>query len=145
MIFLDKLPHLKLKKNEEKLTPKNAIAIGLAQVFALIPGVSRSGSTIIAGRLCGLNNKSAAEYSFLVSIPLMCAVCLKTLASSTTRAFIFANLPLVLVANVAAFAAGLFVIRPIMDFFKRDDSIKIFGIYRVCVAIIVAVILLVQG
>lgn len=145
MIFLDKLPHLPEKKNEEKLTPKNAIGIGLAQIFALIPGVSRSGSTIIAGRICGLNNKAAADYSFLVSIPLMCAVCLKTLASSTTRAFIFANLPVAIVANVVAFIAGLLVIKPIMNFFKREDSVKIFGIYRVCLAAVLAVYLLICG
>ena len=145
MIFLDKLPHQKTKKDETKLTPKNAVAIGLAQIFALIPGVSRSGLTIIAGRLCGLKNKAAADYSFLVSIPLMCAVCLKTLASSSTRAFVFANLPLVIFANLAAFISGLLVIKPIMNFFKRDDSVKIFGIYRVCLAVVLAVVLLVQG
>ena len=144
MVFLDMFPRQKEKKDETKLTPKNALAIGFAQVFALIPGVSRSGSTIIAGRLCGLKNKAAADYSFLVSIPLMCAVCLKTLASSSTRAFIFANLPLVLVANLVAFTAGLLVIKPIMNFFKRDDSVKIFGIYRVCLAAVLAVVLLIQ-
>ena len=144
MVFLDMFPHQKEKKDETKLTPKNALAIGFAQVFALIPGVSRSGSTIIAGRLCGLKNKAAADYSFLVSIPLMCAVCLKTLASSSTRAFIFDNLPLVLVGNLVAFIAGLLVIKPIMNFFKRDDSVKIFGIYRVCLAAVLAVVLLLQ-
>ena len=144
MILLDKFPHQKEKKDETKLTPKNALAIGFAQVFALIPGVSRSGSTIIAGRLCGLKNKAAADYSFLVSIPLMCAVCLKTLASSSTRAFIFSNIPLVLVANLVAFLSGLLVIKPFMTFFKRDDSVKIFGIYRVCLAAVLAVFLLLQ-
>ena len=142
MIFMDKLPHLKAKKNEEELKPKHALAIGFAQAFALIPGVSRSGSTIIAGKFCGLDNKSAADYSFLVSIPLMCAVCLKTIVSSSTRGFILGNLPLVFVANVVAFAAGLLVIKPIMNFFKRKDSVKIFGIYRVCLAVVIAACLL---
>ncbi len=143
MIFLDRLPHQKPKKDETELTPKNAFAIGCAQAFALIPGVSRSGSTIIASRICGLNNKSAADYSFTVSIPLMTAVCLKTLASSTTRAFIFANLPVVLISNLVAFVSGLLVIGPLLNFFKRKDSLKLFGIYRVALAAIVAIVLLI--
>ena len=144
MIIADKLPHAKTKKSEEDLAPKHALSIGFAQIFALIPGVSRSGSTILAGKFCGLNNKSAADYSFLVSIPLMCAVCLKTLVSSTTRGFILSNLPVVLVANLFAFVAGLLVIKPIMNFFKRKDSVKIFGIYRLCAAAILAIILLIK-
>ncbi len=143
MVFADKLPHLKKKKDETALEPKHALSIGLTQIFALIPGVSRSGSTILAGKFCGLDNKSAADYSFLVSIPLMCAVCLKTLVSSTTRSFIFGNLPLVLMANLFAFISGLLVIKPIMNFFKRKDSIKLFGVYRICVAVLLAVILLI--
>lgn len=144
MIFADKLPHAKPKKSEESLEKKHALSIGFAQVFALIPGVSRSGSTILAGKFCGLNNKSAADYSFLVSIPLMCAVCLKTLVSSTTRGFIFANLPIVLISNLVAFVAGLLVIKPIMNFFKHDDSVKIFGIYRLCIAVVLAFCLLIK-
>ena len=55
MVLVDKLPHFSELKNEDRLTPSRALFIGIAQVFALIPGVSRSGSTIVAGRVAGLN------------------------------------------------------------------------------------------
>ena len=64
MIILEKLPKASLLKKSEELSPGRSLWIGLWQVLSLIPGVSRSGSTIIAGRLAGLNAATAAEYSF---------------------------------------------------------------------------------
>ena len=77
MIVLEKLPRLSDAKDGEVLSGKRAFGIGVAQVVALIPGTSRSGSTIIAGRLMGLSPSAAAEYSFLLSIPIMLGVILK--------------------------------------------------------------------
>jgi undecaprenyl-diphosphatase len=77
MIVLEKLPRASAVKDGAQLGPKRALGIGIMQTFALIPGVSRSGSTIIAGRLLGLNAAAAAEYSFLVSLPIMFGVIVK--------------------------------------------------------------------
>ena len=87
MIIIDKLPHMSELKDENALTPARALIIGLSQVFALIPGTSRSGTTIISGRLVGMDSESAAEYSFLASIPIMCGVCLKMFLSESSRTY----------------------------------------------------------
>lgn len=131
MIFIDKLPTRKKIKKEEEIDPSRALTIGLAQTFALIPGVSRSGSTIIAGRLSGLDSKLAASYSFLASIPLMLAVCAKSVLSSTSRAYIANNWQMLTLSNLVAFASGLFALSFVLKFLQKDKNLKYFGYYRV--------------
>lgn len=135
MIFVNKLPHLSKLKDENELTPGRALAIGLAQTFALIPGVSRSGSTIITGRVMGLNSKSAAKYSFLASLPIMIAVCGKSLLSSSSRAYIASNLGMLLLSNLVAFISGLIALQIVMKYFKKEKSIPSFGVYRVILSL----------
>lgn len=144
MIIIEKLPTLSKLKNEDKLTKPRALVIGLAQVLALIPGVSRSGSTIITGRLMGLNSKSAAEYSFLASIPLMCGVVLKMFLSSSDRAYFMDNFWALTLSNVVAFAAGMFALRFVLKYLAKKNSLQTFGWYRVVVAAIVLVFVLIQ-
>ena len=144
MIAADKLPHLSKLKDENKLTRFRALGIGCAQVFALIPGVSRSGSTILAGRVVGLDSKAATEYSFLVSIPLMSAVCLKTLISSSAREYLFNNLGMLTLSNLIALVSGLFALKIVMDYVKSKDSLKAFGIYRVILGSVVLIVQLIQ-
>ena len=135
MIFVNKLPHLSKLKDENELTPGRALAIGLAQTFALIPGVSRSGSTIITGRVMGLDSKSAAKYSFLASLPIMIAVCGKSLLSSSSRAYIASNLGMLLLSNLVAFISGLIALQIVMKYFKKEKSIPSFGVYRVILSL----------
>jgi len=135
MIFVNKLPHLSKLKDENELTAGRALAIGLAQTFALIPGVSRSGSTIITGRVMGLDSKSAAKYSFLASLPIMIAVCGKSLLSSSSRAYITSNLGMLLLSNLIAFVSGLIALQIVMKYFKKEKSIPSFGIYRVILSL----------
>lgn len=139
MIIVKRLPKCKKIKSEKELTPKKAIAIGCAQCFALIPGTSRSGTTIIAGRLAGMDNKSAADYSFLVSIVVMTGVILKSLLSSSSRAYIADNWQMLLLANIIAFIAGLIAIKFVMKYLKKDGSLEAFGWYRVVVAMLVII------
>ena len=143
MIIADRLPHLAKLKSENHLTKPRALGIGIAQVFALIPGVSRSGSTILAGRVSGLDNKSAAEYSFLVSIPLMAAVCLKTLISSSAREYLFSNFWMLSIANFVALVSGFLAIKFVLKYLKRPGSLKTFGFYRVILASIVLIFVLI--
>ena len=139
-VLYDKLPHLTQLKDENKLTPGRALAIGFAQIFALVPGVSRSGSTIIAGRVMGLNTRAAANYSMLASIPLMTAVVLKSAISGNSQAYIGANFWPLLWANLAAFVVGLIAVRFLINYAGKSGSLQNFGRYRVIVGGLVLVL-----
>jgi undecaprenyl-diphosphatase len=139
MIIVDKLPHAKPVNKLENLPRRRALAIGIAQVFALIPGVSRSGSTIIAGRLAGFDAAQAAEYSFLVSIPIMFGVCLKTMVSD--HAYLSAHLGTLFVSNLFAFIAGMFAVGFLMRYLARH-SLAVFGWYRVILGVLILAVVL---
>jgi undecaprenyl-diphosphatase len=141
MVLLEKLPKASPVADGEKLTPLRALIIGLAQVFALIPGVSRSGSTIIAGRLSGLPAAAAAEYSFLASLPIMLGVTLKIFL--TDREYLAAHLIPLFIGNIAAFIAGILAIGFLMQYLSKH-SLAVFGWYRIGVALVLGVVLLIQ-
>ncbi|MCL1839740.1 undecaprenyl-diphosphate phosphatase [Candidatus Saccharibacteria bacterium] len=144
MILVDKLPRISKLKDENQLTKPRALTIGLAQVLALIPGVSRSGSTILTGRMMGLNSKSAAEYSFLASIPLMCGVVLKTFISSSDRVYFMDNFWMLLLSNLVAFAAGMVALRFLLRYLQKRRALQTFGWYRVVLASLVLIVVLIQ-
>jgi undecaprenyl-diphosphatase len=139
MLAIDRLPKMSKLKSENELTKPRALIIGLAQCVALIPGTSRSGSTIVAGRLTGLDSKSAADYSFLASIPIMIGVMAKSLISSSSREYISANLSMLALSNVVAFVTGLIAIYFVMKYLRKKNSLKPFGIYRIVLALIIIV------
>lgn len=144
MVVLEKLPHLSRLHDENGLTRPRALVIGLSQTLALIPGVSRSGSTIITGRLIGLPADAAANYSFLASIPLMCGVVLKMLVSGDDRAYLMDNFWMVLLANVVAFVAGMLALRFVIKFLGRKNALRTFGWYRIILASLVLIFALIQ-
>lgn len=141
MVVLEKLPKLSPVEDGAKLPWWRALIVGGAQVLALIPGTSRSGSTIIAGRLMGLSPAQAAEYSFLASLPIMMGVTLKVLLTDTD--YLMANLGTLAVSNLAAFVSGLLAVGFLMNYLSKH-SLAVFGWYRIGLAIILATILLVQ-
>jgi undecaprenyl-diphosphatase len=110
----------------------------LIQVFALIPGVSRSGSTIIAGRLLGLNSVTAAEYSFLASVPIMLGVGLKLLVKDSE--YLLNNLGTVILSNIFAFVAGMIAIKFMLQFLSKK-GLAVFGWYRIVIAGVVLIYL----
>lgn len=141
MILIDKLPKASEIKKSDDLTPKRAGFIGVAQLLALIPGTSRSGATMVAGRLAGLSFKEAAEYSFLLSIPVMAGVVLKGFVSDEGQAFIQTNFDAWLWSNVAALICGLFAVGFMLRFLGKGNF-KIFGYYRIALAAVVVVSLI---
>lgn len=143
MVFLERLPKASEREDGEALEWWRALMVGIAQVLALIPGVSRSGSTIIAGRLMGLSAKSAAEYSFLASLPIMFGVLLKLFSGADDRAYLVENWQMLTISNLVAFVSGVVAIKFLMGYLSRH-SLAVFGWYRIGLATVVAVILLVQ-
>lgn len=143
LIFIERLPKLSEVKVLDKLPRSRALTIGVAQIAALIPGTSRSGSTIVAGRLMGLKAAEAAEFSFLISIPIMFGVIAKLLIKSSDRDYFSAHLSTLLVSNGMALASGIVAVGFLMKYL-RTHSLAIFGYYRVILAVIIAGVLLVQ-
>lgn len=143
MVVVDKLPKKSAKETGADLSPKRALVVGLAQAFALIPGVSRSGSTIIASRVMGLSPKAAAEYSFMVSIPIMIGLITKLLLKSSDRAYIIDNLGVIVIANVAAFVAAILAIHFLLKYLS-SHGLALFGWYRISLAAVVIAVLLIQ-
>ena len=118
-----------------------ALYIGLAQVLALIPGTSRSGITILAGRLNKLTYNRAAEYSFLLAIPVMFGAIVKVLLGSEGRDFVSHNLEAMLIGNVVAFVCGMFAISLVMKFLSTS-GLWVFGYYRIALAVLLLIIVL---
>jgi undecaprenyl-diphosphatase len=141
MVLVEKLPRAAPVKDGEHLSGWRALIIGLAQTVALIPGVSRSGATILSARFAGLKPAEAAEYSFLASIPVMLGVTAKTFLSD--HAYLSAHLSTLLLSNLVAFISGMIAIGFLMKYLQKH-SLAIFGWYRIGLAVVLAVILLIQ-
>ena len=142
LIVLERLPKLSLPEKAE-LPANRALIIGLTQVIALIPGTSRSGSTIIAGRLMGLTASRAAEFSFLVSIPIMLGVITKLLVKDGDRAYLMENFVPLMAGNLAALISGLIAVGFLMRYLEKH-SLAVFGWYRIALAVVLLIVLLLQ-
>ncbi|MDK2563331.1 undecaprenyl-diphosphate phosphatase [Romboutsia sedimentorum] len=135
MIILENRNKKPKFSNFSQVTYKLAIGIGLFQCLALIPGTSRSGSTIIGAVLLGASRYVAAEFSFFLAIPTMLGASgLKLLKAG----FAFSGFEWMMLAlgSVVAFAVSVFVIKFLMDYIKKHDF-KVFGYYRIILGIIV--------
>lgn len=142
LVILERLPRLSEVKTLEKLPKNRALLVGLAQMIALIPGTSRSGSTIIVGRLSGLSQARAAEFSFLVSIPIMLGVILKLVSREADRVYFLDNWLSLSIGNLTALISGLIAVGFLMRFLEKR-SLAIFGWYRIGLALsIIGMILL---
>ena len=120
------------------ITYKDALIIGAYQVLSLIPGTSRSGSTILGGMLTGVSRTASAEFSFFMAIPVMLGASglkiLKFIAGGYTATSF--ELLLLLVGIAVAFAVSLVVIEFLMSFVKKH-SFSSFGIYRIALGTVV--------
>lgn len=112
------------------ITPMQALGIGLIQCLALWPGVSRSGATIIAGLLVGLNRKAAAEFSFLIGVPVFAAASAMEIHKS---GILHENLDSFLLAFLVSFACALASVSLLMKWLGKI-SFKPFGWYRLALS-----------
>jgi len=99
------------KKNEKSATVKSVVITGFAQALAVIPGLSRSGTTITVGLLCGFDRKFSLKFSFLLSIPAVLGANLVSLADAIKEGIDWALVPVYLVGMLAAAVAGYGAIR----------------------------------
>ena len=132
MLFCDKI--FNHGSDESKLTERKALYIGLFQCIAMIPGVSRSMATIVGGMAQKLTRKAAAEFSFFLAVPTMCAASgykmLKLILSDEGIQLLTNNLGVLIIGNVVAFVVALLAMKWFVAFLTKY-GFKVFGIYRI--------------
>ena len=126
------------KKIDTSFTNKSALFIGLFQILALIPGVSRSGITITSGRLLGFNRFDSAKISFFLSIPALAAASLLGIYNIYKEGSAELNF-LAIIAVVFSFIFSYITIVIFLNFIKKF-SLKIFAIYRIALSIFILTI-----
>lgn len=124
----------------ESMTWRQAVGIGLAQMFAIVPGVSRSGSTITAGRALGFSREAAAVFSFLMSLPIIVAA----VVFEGRHAIAHGITPQLVAGIVASAVSGWLAISVLLKFVARH-SYGVFAAYRLVVGIIILVVAFHRG
>lgn len=133
---------LKLNKNIADMGFITAVIIGLAQSLAVVPGVSRAGIVMVAMILLGYKREDSATYSFLLAVPTILAA--SVLDVYKMREVVFSsgsNLPFLIIGFVMSFVTALFAVKWLINYLKTN-SLTIFGIYRILLAIILLVTLI---
>lgn len=140
MLVVDRFAALSTKKLEA-VTMKQALVMGIAQALAVVPGVSRSGSTITAGLMAGLDRVTATRFSFLLGVPIIFGALLKVLVdggASTVgeQTGIFAT------GILVAFGSGLLAIKFMLSYLSKH-SLSAFAYYRITIGLIVLAVVLI--
>jgi undecaprenyl-diphosphatase len=140
-LFVDNIFKGTEELGKETVSHSVALKIGLFQILALVPGVSRSASTIIGGLFQHLNKKTAAEFSFFLAVPTMLAATVYKLLGFYQAGHQYGNqeLWLLLVGNVFAFVVALLAIRTFIAYLTKH-GFRIFGWYRIVVGIIILIL-----
>ncbi|MEN8727212.1 MAG: undecaprenyl-diphosphate phosphatase [Sulfurovum sp.] len=123
----------------EKVNYKQALLVGIAQIFSLVPGTSRAGATIIGGLLVGLDRKTSMEFSFLLAIPVMAAVTGYDLLKHY-QDFADANWGAFVAGFIAAFIVAYLTIKLFLAFIERFTFVA-FGIYRIIFGVILLMLI----
>lgn len=127
----------------ESIPMPTALAIGFCQVVAMIPGVSRSGATILGSVLLGVERRAAAEFSFFLAIPTMLGASVLEMWKNRDL-FQSGDFTVIAVGFVAAFIVALLVVRTFVRYLQ-NHTFMIFGWYRIIVGIAMIIILAIYG
>jgi undecaprenyl-diphosphatase len=140
-LFVDKMFKNTEENGLDTVSYPTALKVGLFQVLALVPGVSRSASTIIGGLFQKLDKKTAAEFSFFLAVPTMLAATAYKLLGFYKAGYQFGNqeIMLLLAGNVIAFIVALLAIRSFIGYLTRH-GFRVFGWYRILVGIAILIL-----
>jgi undecaprenyl-diphosphatase len=138
LLFIDNVFKNPVVDEEEKISYPNAFVIGIWQCLAMIPGVSRSAASIIGGMQQKLTRRAAAEFSFFLAVPTMCAATAKDLWDyhKTHGALASGEIKYLALGNVIAFVVAILAMKFFVDYLKKH-GFKLFGYYRILAGIIV--------
>jgi undecaprenyl-diphosphatase len=141
-LLLDKWFHEAEERGMSELnSDASAFKIGMFQVLAMIPGVSRSAATIIGGLTQRLNKKAAAEFSFFLAVPTMFAATCKDIYEVYKEGVGFTSheINLLIVGNAVAFIVAVLAIRTFISFLT-NHGFKVFGYYRIVVGLLILIL-----
>ena len=138
LLFIDSVFKKGTIDNDKEIGYPKAFIIGCFQVLAMVPGVSRSASTIVGGLSQKLTRKMAAEFSFFLAVPTMAAATAKKLWDFHKEGIAFqpGQVSMLLVGNVIAFIVALIAIKSFITYVQKN-SFRAFGIYRIIAGIAV--------
>jgi undecaprenyl-diphosphatase len=137
ILWAERREHRTTVQSVDDMTWKDALKVGIAQCFALIPGTSRAGATIIGGLLFGLSRRAATEFSFFLAIPVLFAASGYELFKHRAL-FSSADLGMFGVGFAAAFVSAFFCVRWLLRYISRHDF-TVFAWYRIAFGLIVLV------
>lgn len=129
--YVKRKAHTKL----DNISPKQAAIIGVVQSAAIVPGVSRSGSTITAGLFAGLDRVSATRFSFLLALPITFGAVLKVMLDGDNVQAMSGQWHIVVIGVITSLVSGLFAIRFMLRFLAKY-SLRPFAYYRIGLAIV---------
>ena len=140
ILLIERLVKPRVPGTVEDMPWKTALGVGAVQCIAMIPGVSRSGATIMGGLLMGLDRKTAAEFSFFLAVPTMAAATVYSLYKER-HLLSFDDLGLIAIGFVTAFLSALLVVRWLVGFVGRHGFAP-FAWYRIALGSLALVWLL---
>jgi len=145
LLFVDKWFNKPVYLEEEEIDYLTALKIGFFQCIAMIPGVSRSGASIVGGMSQKLSRQVAAEFSFFLAVPTMFAATAKKLIDyfKDGNALNSEQIKILAVGNIVAFIVALIAIKSFIGYLNKN-GFKLFGYYRIILGLIL-IILLVSG
>lgn len=123
--------HYRIETEFKHITLSQSIIIGLSQALAIIPGFSRSGTTILSARLLGLSKSAATKFTFLLSVPIIAGATILEIDKLSFSLETF-------IAILVAYITGVLTIKFLLNYIKKHDF-SIFAIYRVIFAIIILI------
>lgn len=115
-------------KGIAEATPKNALAVGLCQLFAVFPGLSRSGSTITAGRLCGFSREFAVKFSFILSIPAILGANIFSIPDVVKNPIPQSDLLPYFLGMLAAALTGILAMK-LLSYISKKSNFRVFAFY----------------
>jgi undecaprenyl-diphosphatase len=139
LIFVDRIKFTAQVSSVDGITPLMALKIGLLQCFALIPGVSRSGATIVGAMLMGTDKKTAAEFSFFLAIPTLIGASVFDLSKSY-GALVREDYILIAVGFAAAFVTAILTVRGLIVWLT-SHGFALFGYYRIFIGTLMLALL----
>jgi len=135
IILVEKFHQKIVVKNIEEIQKPTAVAIGFFQCLAMIPGVSRSGATIMGAMLFGVERKIATEFSFFLAIPTIGSACLYDIYKNFST-LTFDDFELIVTGIIASFISSLIVIKWLLKFISTHSFIS-FGYYRIVLGFLI--------